>query len=133
MNALLKTECALAILVLTCLTFTASAAQNRAPVANNDSYTVEPNTPTSRLAPGILANDTDADGNPLSAVLLTTVGHGTLHLDPSGSFTYTPTTGFTGTDSFTYQASDGKTVSNTAAVTFTVVHVNHPPVAGEKT
>ena len=41
-------------------------------------------------APGVLANDTDPDGDPLTAVLVTGPSHGTLTLNANGSFTYTP-------------------------------------------
>ena len=68
---------------------------------------------------GVLANDTDADGNPLTAVLVTGPAHGTLTLNPNGSFTYTPTSSFVGSDSFTYTANDGTLNSNTATVTIT--------------
>ena len=46
-------------------------------------------------------------------MLVTNVTHGTLSLAANGGFTYTPTTGYTGPDSFTYQANDGTLDSNT--------------------
>jgi len=49
----------------------------------------------------VLANDTDADGDPLTAVLVTSAMHGTLALNADGSFSYTPAAGFSGADSFT--------------------------------
>ena len=55
----------------------------------------------------MLANDTDADGDALTAVLIAGPAHGTLTLNADGSFTYTPAAGYNGTDSFTYRASDG--------------------------
>ncbi len=58
-------------------------------------------------APGVLGNDTDADSDPLTAVLDTDVSHGTLSLAADGGFTYTPTSGYSGPDSFTYHADDG--------------------------
>ena len=67
----------------------------------------------------MLTNDTDADGNPLTAVRVTGPAHGTLTLNPNGSFTYTPTSSFVGSDSFTYTANDGTTNGNTATVTIT--------------
>ena len=51
-----------------------------------------------------------------------------LVLNANGSFTYTPTAGYVGADSFTYHASDGLLSSNVATVTINV-YVNHPPVA----
>ena len=43
---------------------------------------------------GVLANDTDAEGAPLTAILVTDVGHGVLTLHADGSFTYAPSGGF---------------------------------------
>ena len=77
-------------------------------------------------APGVLANDTDPNNLPLTAVLVAEPAHGTLALNGDGSFTYTPAANFIGTDSFTYQASDGQDISAVAAVTITV---GQPPTA----
>jgi large repetitive protein len=57
-------------------------------------------------APGVLANDSDADGDPLRAVLQSGSTYGTVDLRPSGRFTYTPQPDFTGLDQFTYAATD---------------------------
>jgi VCBS repeat-containing protein len=73
-----------------------------------------------RWAGGILVNDKDADGDALTAGLTTDPSHGILTLNADGSFTYTPATGFTGSDAFTYSASDGIAASNAATVTITV-------------
>ncbi len=72
------------------------------------------------LAPGVLANDSDPEGSPLTAVLATGPANGILTLNANGSFSYTPNATFSGTDSFTYQASDGGPQSNVATVTITV-------------
>lgn len=103
---------------------------NDAPVAANDSYlTAEDTTLTVSAASGVLANDTDVDGDALSAVLVSNVAHGTLNLSSNGGFTYTPNANFNGTDSFTYAASDGSLSSGTATVTITISSVNDAPVA----
>jgi VCBS repeat-containing protein len=97
------------------------------PVASNDSYTTAPGTTLTVAAPGILANDSDPDGDPLSALLISGVSNGTLTLNPNGSFTYTPDGTNTATDSFTYEASDGTLTSNAATVSITIdssVHAN---------
>ena len=74
--------------------------------------------------PGVLLNDTDADGDPLTAVLVTPTTHGILTLNADGSFTYIPTTSLlTFTDSFTYKAFDGQGYSNIVTVT---IRVNVP-------
>ncbi len=70
---------------------------------------------------GVLANDSDPNiGTTLSAVEVSGPSDGTLALNPDGSFLYTPTPGFVGTDSFTYKANDGYFDSNLATVTITV-------------
>jgi VCBS repeat-containing protein len=108
---------------------------NVAPVAVDDTYNVDQDETLTVLAPGVLGNDTDGNNDPLTAVLGNPVSHGTLTLNTDGSFTYTPTTGFSGTDSFTYQANDGSINSNMAAVTVTVTKpkVNQAPVVNAAT
>jgi hypothetical protein len=93
---------------------------NRAPVAADDAYTTTEGVALTVPAPGVLANDTDADGDALSAAKVTDPAHGAVTLTPNGSFTYTPAAGFAGTDTFTYRANDGTTSSGTATVTITV-------------
>jgi uncharacterized repeat protein (TIGR01451 family) len=93
---------------------------NTPPVATSDSYTMTVNTTLTIAAPGVLANDTDADGNPLTAVLDTDVLTGTLVLQTDGSFVYTPPQDYTGAVTFTYHTNDGYTDSNTVQVTITV-------------
>jgi len=103
------------------------------PVANNDSYSTFKNVALTVAAPGVLGNDTNPSANPLSAVLVSAPSNGTLTcgvnagLCSNGSFTYTPTSNYFGTDTFTYQATNGS-VSNTATVSITVVN-NDPPIA----
>ena len=72
----------------------------------SDSYTTTQDTALVVAAPGVLANDTDPNGDALTAVLVTNPAHGTLTLNADGSFTYTPTGGYTGPDSFIYRARD---------------------------
>ncbi len=103
---------------------------NSAPIAGNDSYAVDENTTLNIAAPGVLSNDTDADGDGLTAVLVTGPSSGSLTLNGDGSFIYTPNTNFVGDDSFTYHATDGTTNSNDATVTIAVNEVNSAPVAG---
>ncbi|PYR92017.1 MAG: hypothetical protein DMF84_14655, partial [Acidobacteria bacterium] len=106
---------------------TVTAPANRAPVANNDAYSTNEDTALTIAANGVLGNDTDADGNPLTAVLGTGPTHGTLTLNANGSFTYTPAANYNGPDSFTYKANDGALDSNIATVTITVTSVNDLP------
>jgi len=102
---------------------------NDAPVALNDSYSINEDTTLTIPAAGVLANDSDVDGDPLSAVLVADVAHGTLNLNNNGAFTYTPSLNYTGVDTFTYRASDGPLSSGVATVTITVLPVNDTPVA----
>ncbi len=105
---------------------------NSAPVAVADAQTTSEDTPLVVGTPGVLGNDTDSDGNTLTAVLNTGPSHGSLALNANGSFTYTPTRDFNGTDTFTYHANDGKVDSNVATVTITVSPVNDPPAANNQ-
>jgi hypothetical protein len=103
-----------------------STPANTAPQANPDSFEVLSGAVLAVPAPGVLANDFDADGDPLTAVLVTGPAHGDLDFNPDGSFTYTPAPGFSGSDQFQYQASDGQVLSNTAIVTIEVEPIIPP-------
>jgi VCBS repeat-containing protein len=95
-------------------------AVNDAPVAANDAYTTTQGLPLAVSGPGVLANDTDAEGSALTAAKASDPANGSVGLNADGSFLYTPELGFSGTDSFTYTASDGTAQSDTATVTVTV-------------
>ena len=88
--------------------------------AGDDAYRTRLGTPLTVAAPGVLANDADADGNTLSAGLVTAPAGGSVTLQPDGSFTYTPNFLFIGDDTFTYAASDGQGGSDLGSVTITV-------------
>jgi VCBS repeat-containing protein len=102
---------------------------NQPPQAQGDAYSTNEDTPLTVNAPGVLGNDTDSEGSTLSAVNPVSPSHGTLALSSDGSFVYTPDANFNGTDSFTYQASDGSLLSGQATVTITINAVNDPPIA----
>ena len=104
---------------------------NEAPIANDDNYSVLENLNLNIEAIGVLTNDTDPDGDSLSAILETNVTNGSLVLNSDGSFSYTPSLNFYGTDQFTYKANDGELDSNIATVTIDVILVNTPPIANE--
>jgi VCBS repeat-containing protein len=104
-------------------------AVNDAPVAVNDNYAVSEGGTLTVAAPGVLQNDTDAEGATLTAGKVTDPAHGTLTLNTNGSFTYIHDGSETSTDAFTYRASDGLLQSNTATVNITITPVNDPPVA----
>jgi ELWxxDGT repeat protein/VCBS repeat-containing protein len=93
---------------------------NAAPTAADFAATAQQDTPTS-LA--LLTHVTDADTVDLphlSATVVSGPAHGSLTLNADGSYTYTPTAGYVGPDSFTYQASDGIDPSNVATVSVNV-------------
>lgn len=98
---------------------------NAAPVAYNDgAYSVHHGQPLLvSEGGGVLANDTDADTDPLTADLVSGPTHASyFQLNSDGSFDYTPTSGYVGNDSFTYRAYDGTDYSNFATVTITVTN-----------
>ena len=102
---------------------------NNPPVADNDTYATDEDQTLAIAAPGVLDGDTDPDGDPITAVLVSGPSHGTLTLNANGSFTYAPDANYFGPDSFTYRASDGAAPSNLATVSLTVNAVNDAPVA----
>ena len=95
-------------------------ACNAAPVANDDHYQTDAGVGLTISAPGVLANDTDAQNDALTAILATGPAHGTVALNADGSFHYIPAATFAGDDGFTYRASDGAAQSGIAGVTITV-------------
>ncbi len=90
------------------------------PTALNDSYAVTFGTTLTVPAPGVLANDDASQGGAMTAVLVTTVQHGSLSLSPNGGFTYTATPGYAGPDSFVYRATTTSGGSDDALVTLAV-------------
>jgi hypothetical protein len=101
---------------------------NNPPIVNNDTYNIRPNQVLSVTAPGLLANDSDPDGDPLTVVALDLGGlRGSITPFADGHFSFTPTAGFAGTTSFKYTVSDG--AGGTATGTTTINVVNSSPVA----
>ena len=76
----------------------------------------------------VLANDTDANADPLAVVGVTQGAHGTV-VNNGNSVSYTPDADYFGPDSFTYTVSDNVTGTDTATVTVSVANVNDAPVA----
>lgn len=62
------------------------------------------------------------ESNPLTAALYSSASHGTVTLNSDGGFTYVPTLGYVGSDSFQYRAHDGTSYSSAATVTLTVTN-----------
>ena len=104
-------------------------AVNDTPVAAEDAYSInEDNTLTVNAAAGVLANDTDADGDALEVAVYSGPSHGLLALAANGSFEYTPDDDYYGTDTFIYYVEDSVAASWTT-VTITVNPVNDTPTA----
>lgn len=114
------------------VTIAVTQINNFPPVAVDDNYSINNISTLTVNAPGVLGNDTDADGNPLVAQLVAgpTAAQGALTFNADGSFNFVPTAFFAGTATFTYRVFDGAFTSNTATVTITVSAVGSPPVAG---
>jgi len=79
------------------------------------------------VATGVLANDSDPDGDTLSVTVDEDPTNGTLILNEDGSFTYTHDGNETTSDSFTYTVTDSNGVSTTAVVELTIAPVNDAP------
>lgn len=119
-------------------TFTVPITLDLAPVANPDSAGTLTGTAISIDA---LGNDTDPDadaltinqinGNPAVNTPIATT-HGSVSFNTfTGQFDYSPAAGYTGSDSFTYQVSDGYGGTSTAVVTITITAPNLPPTAAD--
>jgi len=104
-------------------------AVNDRPTSVDDSYSVDEDGTLNVSAAGVLTNDTDPEEDSLTATLVSDVSNGSLTLNSNGSFSYTPSANFNGSDSFTYRANDPMVVSSAAAtVTITVNSVNDVPL-----
>ncbi len=99
-----------------------------APVAEADFFQVAEDTALTRSAPGVLANDSVAEGKTKTAVPVTQPAHGGLTMYPNGAFVYDPAADFHGDDSFTYQVFDGDTFSDPTVVSISVNSVADPAV-----
>ncbi|MEO5712611.1 MAG: Ig-like domain-containing protein [Luteolibacter sp.] len=91
------------------------------PVAASDSYTAARDALLVVPAAGVLANDKDAGSYVLTAVAVSEPAHGSLVLNADGGFTYTPSSGYVGADSFSYYANDGFVHSSVVTVSIQVV------------
>lgn len=97
-------------------------------LANDDSFNTVPNTQLAVSAPGLLFNDAGGSG-PLNASLISGPTNGVLTLSSNGSFSYMPSTDYSGNDAFVYQTTDGLTNSPAAVVTINILNeTNSPPV-----
>jgi YD repeat-containing protein len=108
-----------------------SGSGNATPVAADDTTTTAYNTAKTFDPRG---NDSDPNGDSLTITGVGTAAHGATSYNAT-SVTYTPTSNYSGTDSFTYTISDGHGVTATASVNITVAsgvvqqayNTNHQP------
>ncbi len=104
------------------VTFTVSSTVGTGPTANPDSYTSKVSSLLRVAAPGVLGNDVDPNGYPMTAVMVGTPSGVTVHLNPDGSFTAFPTTPTTSTKTYTFSylaKNSQNSPSNTTNVTLT--------------
>jgi hypothetical protein len=105
--------------------FVTVTAVNDAPVAVADLVSTGLNQP---LIINVLANDSDVDSTTLTPIVATNPANGSLVVNANGTITYTPQTGYVGSDIFSYRTSDGLLSSNIATVSINVVNSNRAPV-----
>ena len=101
---------------------------NDAPIALSDPYDVKYGEVLNVDAPGVLDNDQDVDGDPLTAQIVSQPANGILNLKPDGSFSYSGDANFTGVDTFTYRAYDGTGYSDPTEVEIEVYDGTKPRV-----
>ncbi|MEM9367417.1 MAG: Ig-like domain-containing protein, partial [Planctomycetota bacterium] len=93
---------------------------NEAPTSVADSYTTNAGQAVVLNAPTPEANDSDPENDTLEVFLVTGPSNGTLNIAPDGTITYTPDSGFFGTETLTYRADDGSLLGNTTTITIEV-------------
>ncbi len=104
--------------------------ENFAPNAVADQFDAIEDLPLSIETPGVLGNDTDINGDPLTASLKSGPSHGQLTFNADGSFLYTPDQDYEGIDQFTYEVRDSEGEASQATVSLLVAPVNDPAVIG---
>ena len=107
------------------VTVNAAAPTNTAPVANDDSFTVDEDSSATNF--NVLNNDTDAENDTLTISSISGISNGGTATISGNVISYQPADGFSGTETFTYVASDGTDTSNSATVTVDVTAAPTPP------
>lgn len=102
---------------------------NTPPLAGNDTYLMVQGGTLTTGAPGVLGNDSDAEGDALSAELVSIPARGTLTFNADGSFVYLPAASYTGSVSFSYLARDAKGDVSAPATVSIAVQANRAPTA----
>lgn len=108
---------------------------NSAPTAEDNHYTTseDQTLEVTQASNGVLANDSDPDGDALTASVVSRPSSGSLTLNGDGTFTYSSPTNFNGSDRFTYRAADGRGGTDQATVDLTINPVNDPPTVTTNT
>jgi hypothetical protein len=112
-------------------TATVNISVNAPPVAGDDAYNTLKGTPLPILISNLLINDSDPENDSLIFDSFTPPAHGVV-VKTDGTLTYTPDPGFSGSDTFTYEISDGKGGTDTATVTITVIFCKNNNPLGTK-
>jgi hypothetical protein len=105
-----------------------TAAGNTAPVCSDDTASTEEDA---AVVIDVLANDTDADSDPLTVAAFDGASHGTVSSTAGGALVYLPDADFNGSDSFTYLVGDGRGGTALGVVSVTVAAANDAPVAND--
>jgi hypothetical protein len=113
-----------------------AGSPNEPPIGVDDEFEVVENTSLNVAVPGLLANDSDPEGDPFEITGASQPGNGNVAISPQGSFAYTPDLGFTGLDSFLYELTDdqGNSTGLVVEVLITVIAdprdpgPNSPPI-----
>ena len=98
---------------------------NNAPTANNGSAAMNEDT----ILNGTLPPYLDLDGNPVTYSLIGSAGHGTVVVNPNGTYTYTPDLNYNGADGFTFRVTDSLGAFNDYTLSLTINPVNDAPTA----
>jgi large repetitive protein len=101
-------------------TLTDGFSYGNVPASRADEYSTPFNTPLQIFAPGVLSNDNNSGGGAMTAELIVGPSNGTLVFNADGSFTYTPNTGFSGTETLKYRAINATGNGNIVSITITI-------------
>jgi hypothetical protein len=103
--------------------------ENDPPTTTDDEYSASKNGVLTVEAPGVLENDADPNGDPLTVTAVTEASNGTIRVGANGSLRYAPDENFTGTDAFEYEVRDDDGGVSEGTVRVTVG--NDPPTTSD--
>jgi len=114
-------------------TFRMAGSTTGFPIAFDDLYSTNEDTPLINADPGVLANDADPGGSLLTVEIVYPASHGTVSLQPDGHFDYTPKADYSGVDRFAYRITNSEGHSAQAQATILVLPMNDAPTARDDT